>query len=95
VRSGSGKGRENLNAVMVLNVGQPEDLYAAGTLLNQIEFATGLEGRIRIEAQVESADSSTSTPRSARASVRRSCERRPHGRGAIQIQFTREGNQYE
>lgn len=92
VRGGSGKGRQLHNAVMILNVEQPEDLYSASTLLNQIEFATGLEGRLRIEAHVDSAGSSTLTRRSARATVRRSCERRL---GAMQIQITKEGKQYE
>ena len=53
VVEGSG---ENLDGVLIPKVERPEDLYAVATLLNQIDLATGLEGRrIGIEAQVESA----------------------------------------
>lgn len=45
-----------LNAVVIPKVNRPEDLYLVDTLLSQIEAATDLEGgKIKIEAQIESA----------------------------------------
>ncbi len=61
----------SLDAVMVPKVNRPEDLYAVATLLAQLEVAIGLErGRIRIEAQVESAEGLTNVDAIARATDR-------------------------
>jgi citrate lyase beta subunit len=67
VVEGSG---ENLDAVVIPKVERPEDLYAVGTLLNQIELATGLERRIGIQAQVESASGLVNADATVRASDR-------------------------
>ncbi len=48
---------DRLDAVMVPKMQRPEDLHVVATLLYQIELSTGLEpGKIRIEAQIESAE---------------------------------------
>lgn len=45
-----------LDAVVIPKVNRPEDLYVVDTLISQIEAAVGLEeGKVRIEAQIESA----------------------------------------
>jgi citrate lyase beta subunit len=45
-----------LDGVLVPKVQRPEDLHVAATLLLQLELATGLEpGKIKLEAQIESA----------------------------------------
>lgn len=44
-----------LDAVIVPKVNRPEDLYVVDTLLSQIEASAGLESKVRIEAQIESA----------------------------------------
>jgi len=60
-----------LDAVMVPKANRPEDLHFAATLLAQLELATGLErGRIRIEAQIESAEGLTNAEATARATGR-------------------------
>ena len=60
-----------LDAVMVPKVNRPEDIHFAATLLAQLELATGLErGRIRIEAQIESAEGLTNVDAIARATDR-------------------------
>ena len=47
---------DELDAIMLPKVTRPEDLYAAGTLLFQLEAATGLPpGKIKLEAQIENA----------------------------------------
>jgi citrate lyase subunit beta / citryl-CoA lyase len=46
-----------LDAVIVPKVNRPEDLYVVSTLLSQLELAMELEkGRIKLEAQIESAE---------------------------------------
>jgi citrate lyase subunit beta/citryl-CoA lyase len=48
---------DSVDAVMVPKVNRPEDLHAAFILLTQLELAMGLEnGKIKLEAQVESAE---------------------------------------
>ena len=62
---------DSLDAVMVPKVNRPEDLYAVSVLLSGIELAMDLEkGKIKLEAQIESAEGLTnveaiagSTPR--------------------------------
>src|ERR671914_2489285 len=47
----------SLDAVMVPKVNRPEDLHVVSILLSQLELAMDLEkGRIKIEAQIESAE---------------------------------------
>ena len=49
-----------LDAVMIPKVNRPEDLHAVSVLLIQLELATGLEvGKIRLQAQIESAEGLT------------------------------------
>jgi len=49
-----------LDAVMIPKVNRPEDLHAVSVLLTQLELATGLEvGKIRLQAQIESAEGLT------------------------------------
>jgi citrate lyase beta subunit len=46
-----------LDAVIIPKVNRPEDLHAVATLLNGLELATGLDpGKVRLEAQIESAE---------------------------------------
>lgn len=46
-----------LNAILVPKVNSSKDLHTIDTLLSGIEFATGLEpGKIKLEAQIESAE---------------------------------------
>jgi citrate lyase beta subunit len=48
---------ESLDAVMIPKVNRPEDLYAVSTLLSQLELAVELDrGKIKLEAQIESAE---------------------------------------
>src|SRR5215203_4092621 len=61
----------HLGAVMIPKVNRPEDLYAVSTLLSQLELATGLEtGKIKLEAQIESAGGLTNIDAIARATPR-------------------------
>jgi citrate lyase beta subunit len=61
----------SLDAIMVPKVNRPEDLYAVSILLSQLELAMDLQkGKIKLEAQIESAEGLTnveviagSTPR--------------------------------
>ncbi len=47
---------DRLDGVLVPKAQRPEDLHVAATLLLQLELATGLEpGKIKLEAQIESA----------------------------------------
>src|ERR671911_2964716 len=48
---------DSLDAVMIPKVNRPEDLHVVSTLLSQLELAMDLEkGRIKLEAQIESAE---------------------------------------
>ncbi len=61
----------SLEALVVPKVNSPEDLHVAATLLTQLELATGLEpGRIKLEAQIESAAGLTNVDAIARATNR-------------------------
>jgi citrate lyase beta subunit len=47
---------DRLDGVLIPKTQRPEDLHVAATLLLQLELATGLEpGKIKLEAQIESA----------------------------------------
>ncbi len=60
-----------LDAVIVPKVNRPEDLYAVSLLLSQLELAMDLEtGKIRLEAQIESAEGLTNVEAIARATSR-------------------------
>src|SRR5918994_1451755 len=60
-----------LDAVMVPKVNRPEDLHAVSILLSQLELATDLEGgKIKLEAQIESAEGLTNADAIARAPSR-------------------------
>ena len=61
----------SLDGVMVPKVNRSEDLYVAATLLAQLESATGLEpGKIKLHAQIESAEGFTNVDAIARAADR-------------------------
>ena len=48
---------DSLDAVMIPKVNRPEDLHAVSILLSQLELAMELEkGKIKLEAQIESAE---------------------------------------
>ena len=56
---------------MIPKVNRPEDLYAVSVLLSQLELATDLEtDKIKVEAQIESADGLTNVDAIARATSR-------------------------
>jgi citrate lyase beta subunit len=60
-----------LDALMIPKVGRPEDLHVVATLLYQIELSTGLEsGKIKVEAQIESAKGLLTVDAIARATER-------------------------
>jgi citrate lyase subunit beta/citryl-CoA lyase len=60
-----------LGAVIIPKVNRPEDLYAVSVLLSGIELALDLEpGRIRLEAQIESAEGLSNVDAIARATPR-------------------------
>jgi citrate lyase subunit beta/citryl-CoA lyase len=62
---------DSLDAVMIPKVNRPEDLYAVAVLLSQLELATDLEqGKIRLEAQIESAEGLANVDQIARATGR-------------------------
>jgi citrate lyase beta subunit len=62
---------DSLSAVMIPKVNRPEDLYAVAVLLSQLELATDLEqGKIRLEAQIESAEGLANVDSIARATNR-------------------------
>jgi citrate lyase beta subunit len=62
---------ERLDALMVPKIQRPEDLHVVATLLYQIELSVGLEpGRIKIEAQIESAEALVNVDGIARATQR-------------------------
>ncbi len=61
----------SLDAVMVPKVNGPEDLHVVATLMTQLELATRLEpGKIKLEAQIESAEGLTNVDAIARATGR-------------------------
>ncbi len=61
----------SLDAVMVPKVNRLEDLHAVSVLLSQLELATGLEGdKVKLEAQIESAEGLTNVDAIARATPR-------------------------
>jgi citrate lyase subunit beta/citryl-CoA lyase len=60
-----------LDAVMIPKVNRPEDLYAVSVLLSGLEMALDLEpDRIRLEAQIESAEGLSNVDAIARATPR-------------------------
>jgi|SRR5829696_461540 len=61
----------SLDAIIVPKVNRPEDLYAASVLLSQLELAMALEpGKVKLEAQIESAEGLTNVDAIARATTR-------------------------
>ena len=61
----------SLDAIIVPKVNRPEDLYAASVLLSQLELAMDLEpGKVKLEAQIESAEGLTNVDAIARATTR-------------------------
>jgi citrate lyase subunit beta/citryl-CoA lyase len=62
---------EALDAVMIPKIDRPEDLHAVSILLSQLEMAMELEpGKIKLEAQIESAEGLTNADAIARATSR-------------------------
>src|ERR687889_49523 len=62
---------ESLDAVMIPKVNRPEDLHAVSILLSQLELAMELErGKIKLEAQIESAEGLANVDSIARATDR-------------------------
>ena len=62
---------DSLDAVMIPKVNRPEDLHAVAVLLTQLELATDLDvGKIRLQAQIESAEGLTNADAIARATDR-------------------------
>jgi citrate lyase subunit beta/citryl-CoA lyase len=62
---------ERLDSILIPKVERSEDLHVVATLLYQIELSAGLEhGRIKIEAQIESAGGLVNVDGIARASGR-------------------------
>ena len=60
-----------LNAVLIPKVNRPEDLHAVAVLLDGIELEGGLEpGRIKLEAQIETAEGLTNIDAIARSTNR-------------------------
>ena len=60
-----------VDCVLIPKVQRPEDLHAADTLLTQLELAVGLDrGRIKLEAQIESAEGLLNVDAIVRASSR-------------------------
>jgi len=62
---------DSLDSIMIPKVNRPEDLSAVSMLLSQLELAMDLEqGRIEIEAQIESAEGLTNVDSIASATSR-------------------------
>src|ERR671911_1092223 len=62
---------DSLGAVIIPKVNRPEGLYAVSVLLSGMELALDLEpGRIRLEAQIESAEGLSNVDAIARATPR-------------------------
>jgi citrate lyase beta subunit len=60
-----------LDAVMIPKVNRPAELHAVAVLLSQLELATNLNvGKIKLEAQIESAEGLTNADAIARATPR-------------------------
>jgi citrate lyase beta subunit len=65
------KASDSLDAVMIPKVNRPEDLHVASTLLSQLELAMELDsGKIKLEAQIESAEGLTNVDSIASATGR-------------------------
>ena len=65
------KAGDSLDAVMIPKVNHPEDLHVASTLLSQLELAMDLDrGKIKLEAQIESAEGLTNVDLIASATGR-------------------------
>jgi citrate lyase subunit beta/citryl-CoA lyase len=62
---------DSLDAILIPKVNRPEDLYAVSTLLSQLEQAMDLDrDRIKLEAQIESAEGLANVDSIARATDR-------------------------
>jgi citrate lyase beta subunit len=62
---------DSLDAIMIPKVNRPEDLHAVSILLSQLELATDLEqDKIKLEAQIESAEGLANIDQIARATNR-------------------------
>ncbi len=62
---------DRLDIIMIPKVQRPEDLHVAAALLSQIEMAVGLEeGKVTLEAQIESAEGLVNVDGIARATDR-------------------------
>ena len=62
---------DSLDAFMIPKVNRPEDLHAVAVLLTQLELATNLDvGKIKVEAQIESAEGLTNADAIASATPR-------------------------
>jgi len=62
---------DSLDAVIIPKVNRPEDLHVASTLLSQLELAMDLDrGKIKLEAQIESAEGLTNVDSIASATGR-------------------------
>jgi citrate lyase subunit beta / citryl-CoA lyase len=62
---------DRLDIVMIPKVQRPEDLHMVATLLSQIELAIGLQsGKVKLEAQIESAEGLVNVDGIARAAER-------------------------
>jgi citrate lyase subunit beta/citryl-CoA lyase len=62
---------DSLDAIMIPKVNRPEDLHAVSILLSQLELATDLEqDKIKLEAQIESAEGLANVDQIARATNR-------------------------
>lgn len=62
---------EGLDLILVPKVERPEDLHTVGTLLTSVELGAGLEpGKIKLEAQIETAEGLVNIDSIARATDR-------------------------
>ena len=62
---------DKLDSILIPKAQRPEDLHVADTLLYQLELASGLEpGKIKLEAQIESAEGLVNIDAIARATAR-------------------------
>jgi citrate lyase beta subunit len=66
-----GEAGDRLEIVLIPKVQRPEDLHMVATLLSQIELAIGLQsGKVKVEAQIESAEGLVNVDGIARATER-------------------------